>query len=446
MPTASSSPILQHWVIGQPLRAMNRTFLFVGGLVSAFFSLHIVVRLLPLLRFFVYTFYAGVLAAVLGYLSLVVLTVRSNPRKEERSGIHEIKPLPFTHPRSWGDEIEVLAKLDSIALSPLYPQSFLISDNIGSLVELVIENFVNSWYKTITTDLAFINHLSQTLRHVLANVRDRFLQIDTVELVVGRIVPLLTNHLSDFSAAEKAVRGIHLNKCLTESEELDLAIAGKYRDGKLHPAASLAFSDSKLAQQDHLRAMVDLILPLVMPETEMKSNAVAILLRELVACALLAPILVMLSDPDTWNQSIVAVGKTALQDRKNVKKLRAALDKHASPAPKWSQVGDYSQSSNRTVPFIRLSPMDGERSFEQFIRYLQHCNNLSDARRIRSEISSQLMRDVRVNGEESVYIKRLETGKRLLDQKVAYLSAGSTGEIPSRQVSSSYIGPASSPS
>ena len=313
-------------------------------------------------------------------------------------------------------------------------------------MELVIENFVNSWYKTITTDLAFINHLSYTLRHVLANVRDRFLQIDTVELVVGRIVPLLTNHLSDFSAAEKVVRGIHLNKRLTESEELDLAIAGKYRDGKLHPAASLAFSDSKLAQQDHLRAMVDLILPLVMPETEMKSNAVAILLRELIACALLAPFLVMLSDPDTWNQSIVAVGKTALEDRKNVQKLRAALDKHASLAPRWSRVGDYPQGSSRTVPFIRLSPTDDERSFEQFIRYLQRCNNLSDARRMRSEISSQLMRDVRVNGEESVHIKRLESGKRLLDQKVANLSAGSTGEIPSRQVSSSCIRPAFSPS
>lgn len=418
---------------------MNRKFLLVGSLISAFFSLHIVVRSLPLLKYFVYTFYVGILAAVLGYLSLVVLTVRAYPREEERSGIHDIKPLPFTHPKAWGEEIEVLAKLDSITTSPLYPQSFLISDSVGSLVELVIENFVNSWYKSITTDLAFINHVNQTLRHVLANVRDRVLQIDSVELVVGRIVPLLTNHLSDFSAAERAVRGIHLNKTLTESEELDLAIAGKYRDGKLHPAASLAFSDSKLAQQDHLRAMVEMILPLVMPDNEMKSNAVAILVREIVGCAVLAPILVMLSDPDTWNQSIVAVGKSALQDRKNVKKLRAALDKHASPASRRSRVGGHPQSSNRTAPFIRLSPTDDERTFERFIRYLQRCNNISDARRMRSEISSQLKRDVRVKGEDSVYIKRLDTGKRLLDQKVAYLSAGSTGAIPARQVSSTYI-------
>ena len=420
---------------------MNRKFLLLGGLVSAFFSLHIVVKSLPLLRYFVYTFYAGVLAAVLGYLSLVVHTVRTNPREEERSSIHDIKPLPFTQPKAWREEVEVLAKLDSIATGPLYPQSFLISDSVGSLVELVIENFVNSWYQSITTDLAFINHVNQTLRHVLANVRDRVLQIDSVELVVGKIVPLLTNHLSDFSAAERAVRGIHLNKSLTESEELDLAIAGKYRDGKLHPAASLAFSDSKLAQQDHLRAMVEMILPLVMPENEMKSNAVSILVREIVACAVLAPIMVMLSEPDTWNQSIVAAGNTTLQDRKNVKKLRAALDKHAPPASRWSRASSHLQSGNRTVPFIRLSPTDDERTFERFIRYLQRCNNLSDARRMRSEISSQLKRDVRVKGEDSVYLKRLETGKRLLDQKVAYLSAGSTGTIPARQVSSTCIRP-----
>ena len=33
-----------------------------------------------------------------------------------------------------------------------------------------------------------------------------------------------------------------------------------------------------------------------------------------------------------------------------------------------------------------------------------------------------------------MYIKRLENGKRLLDQRVAYLSAGSSGGAASRQV------------
>lgn len=399
--------------------------------ISAFFSLHVVVQWLPLLRYFVYTFYAGILVTVLGYIALVLLTVQRVSREEELSALKNIKPLPFTHPRVWEKEIKALELLDSGVTRPLYPQSFLISDSFSSLVDLIIENFVASWYNGISTDPAFINHVNLTIRHVLENVRDRVLNVDSVELVVAKIVPLLTNHLSDFSAAEIAVRGKHLNKSLTESEELDFAIAGKYRDGKLHPAASLAFSDPKLAQQDHLRALVKKVLPLVMPENEMKSSAVVILVREIVACAVLSPIFVMLSDPDTWNQLIEAVGKSTLQDRKNVRKLRAALDQHATPRSRHNRG---SHEPDRSTQFIRLSPSDDERTFERFIRSIRHCNNLSDARRMRNEISSQLKKDGRSKGKDSVYIKRLETGKRLLDQRVAYLSAGSLGGVPSRQV------------
>ena len=373
--------------------------LLIAGSIGAFFSLHIVVKWLPLLRYFVYTFNAGVLIAVLGYIALVVLTVRRMPR-EELSTLQNFKPLPFTHPRIWEKEIEVLGKLDAGDSPPLYPQSFLVSDSFSSILDIIIDNFVVSWYKSISADPAFIFHFNRTIRHSLGILRDRVLNVDSVELLVGRIVPLLTSHLSDFSAAERTVRGKHLNKSLTESEELDLAIAGKYRDGKLHPAAGLTFSDPKLAQQDHLRAMVKKILPIILPQSEIRSNAVGILVREIVACSVLSPILSMLSNPDTWNQWIEAVGKAILQDRKNVKKLRAALDQHATPRLKRQGINGNFTGNGRVAPFIRLSPTDDEKTFEKFIRSIRSCNNLSDARRMRNEISSQVKRDSRIKGVE----------------------------------------------
>ena len=111
-------------------------------------------------------------------------------------------------------------------------------------------------------------------------------------------------------------------------------------------------------------------------------------------------------------------GRTMLQDRKTVQKLRAALDEHASPVPKTSKI--YS--------FPRLSPHDDERRFERFIRAMRQCNNLSDARRFRSEVASQLKRESMLVGQDHIFLRRLETGKRILDQRVAKLSAvdGST--------------------
>lgn len=80
-------------------------------------------------------------------------------------------------------------------------------------------------------------------------------------------------------------------------------------------------------------------------------------------------------------------------------------------------------------PFIRLSHKDDERTFERFIRSIRLCNNLSDARRLRNEISAQLKRDARVEPKEgwAVYLRRLEVGKREVDRRVAQLSTSAGG-------------------
>ncbi len=122
----------------------------------------------------------------------------------------------------------------------------------------------------------------------------------------------------------------------------------------------------------------------------------------------------ILSEPDTWNQVMENYGRTMLQDRSTVRKLRAALDEHASPAPK----------SGKLSMIPRLSVGDSERKFEKFVRSIRKVNNLSDARRFRSEVASQLKRDSLQDSQDQVYLRRLEMGKRLLDQKVHLLAAG----------------------
>lgn len=293
----------------------------------------------------------------------------------------------------------------------LYPSSFLISQALDELLGLALRDFITSWYRNITKDPAFSNEVDKNIRLALGNIRDRLLKEDLVNIVVSRFVPIITAHLRDFDQAERAVRGSRLNRNVTESEELDLAIAAKYKDGKLHTAAAVAYSDPKLVQQEHLRKILVRVLPEVLPESVMGSRAVSVLIKEIVSCAVLFPVMQLLSDPDTWNQLIEAYGRTALQDRKTVRRMRAALDEHASPGPKKLQPQE----------FPRLAPGDNERSFERFVRAIRHTNNLSDARRFRSQVASQLKRESEIEGQDQTYLRRLETGKRVLDQKVTKL-------------------------
>lgn len=277
-------------------------------LLSALLALSLLLvlgaRLFPPLRYLLWSFLLGGACTLLGLLALLALTANQHPPD---SALRTIKPLAFTHPTQWTASLSALTAADTFHRTPLHPPSFLLSDTLDSLLDTILRTFVTSWYRNITPDPSFPTHLDRTIRHVLQTLQSRLAPLDLVSITVSRIVPLLTAHLHDFTAAERLVRGKNLNKNLTESAELDLAIAAKYREGRLHPAAGLRNSDTRAAQTAHLRSLVERVLPHLLPQEELASPLVRVLVRELVAGAVLAPVLAMLAEPDFWNQFVEAI-------------------------------------------------------------------------------------------------------------------------------------------
>ncbi|KAL8849635.1 MAG: hypothetical protein Q9221_005402 [Calogaya cf. arnoldii] len=374
---------------------------------------------IPLLRYLGYAFTLGFLLAVIALGLLGAFTVKKK-HDAIRRPVRSPTSLALTAPNRWQQGIAWLSEQALYKREPLYPPSFVISESLDCLLDWLLRDLVTSWYHNITDSTSFVNSIDSAIRLALTDIRRRAFAIDPVDVGVSRIIPIITRHLKDFYEAERVIRGKNLNRNVIDSEELDLAIAAKYKDGRLHPAASLAYSDPKVVQQEYVRKIVVRLLPEMLPENIIKSRAVSVLIKEIVSCSVIVPLLQLLSDPATWNQLLEAYGRAMLQDRKSVRKVRAALDEYASPAPKTS--------SPRT--FRRLSPQDDERKFERFVRAIWQCNNLSEARRFRSEVASQLQRDSIIEGQDQTYLRRLETGKQLLDQRVGKLSAvGSSSAI-----------------
>ncbi|KAF8534566.1 PXA domain-containing protein [Trichophaea hybrida] len=382
---------------------------------------------LPSLRLIIWAFFTGCAMMFVLLAAAVLLTSNTHSKAADDGPLRNVKPFALTTSATWDREVKASQQEDAFERIPLYPPSFSISQALDGLLDHVNRDFINSWYTKVSPDPSFLLQVENLVRHTIIQISGRVQAVDVTEVLVGKITPLLTAHLHDFSAAERAVRGKHLNINLTESEELDLAIASKYRNGKLHAAAGLGFSDMKQAQQDHLRKLVDKILPLILPANEIKSRVVCIIAREIIACGVLFPALAMLSDPDSWNRIIEVIARSTLQDRKTVRKLRAALDQHATPhspdTHRHSRIKSGGDPPHHQ--FIKLTPKDDERTFERFIRSIRLCNNLSDARRLRNDITAQLKRDAKMEGVDGygVYLRRLETGKRLIEQRVAHLSA-----------------------
>jgi sorting nexin-25 len=381
--------------------------------VACFIAWGYAVNWIPALRWAGHAFVGGVLLTFAALLALVLLTSRGPAHRQLRQRTRP-RTAAFLAPDAWKTEVAALRQRQTYAKTSLCPESPKVATALDEILEYIIRDFIRAWYSSISRNPVFTDEVDQVIRCALLRVRDRLQRLDLAEVLTTRLVPIMTAHFRAFYDAERSVRGRKLNRSVTETEELDLAIASKYKEGKLHPAASLAFSDTKTAQQDYLRRTMSRILPLVLPEKMLASRAVSTLAREITSCAVMFPVMQMLSDPDTWNQLMENYGRTMLQDRSTVRRLRAALDQHASPAPK----------AGKPVAFPRLTPTDSERRFEKFIRAIRKVNNLSDARRFRSEVASQLKRDSQQENVDQVYLRRLEMGKRMLDQRVQHLAAG----------------------
>lgn len=391
-------------------------FASVGGFVAW----GLLVKWLPFLRYIGYAFVLGAVLSSIAVGALVLLTVRDGVDPRIKRPTLAGTSIAFLNSKSWETDSKLYEANAVYNPAPLYPQSFLVSSALDELLQCVIGEFISSWYTNISKNPRFADEVDRGIRAAVGNLRDKLLKEDLVEILVSRIVPIITTHFRDFDLAERAVRGKHLTRSVTEVEELDIAIASRYRDGNLHSAATISHLEKSNSQQAHLRQIVLALLPRLLPPSLMGSRAVLVLIREIVACAVLSPAMELLADPDTWNQLMEAYGRAALHDRKTVKKLRAALDQHASPPPK----------SKRNQQFPRLVVNATEREFERFVRAIRRCNNLSDARRFRNHVTSQLKRESMVEDQDQVYLRRLETGKRVLDQKVAKLSTVGGRTIP----------------
>jgi sorting nexin-25 len=399
---------------------LDRTYVIASAIV-AFVAWALLTDWIPTIRWLPHAFLAGVLVTIAGAVYLIATTSRGI-QDQERDGVRLYGPVApsFTAPDVWAEEKEALKGREEYRRPAIFPEAVQFSKAVDGLLDLILRDFVTSWYGHISKRLLFQNEIDRCIRAVLLSITARLTDLDVVELGISKVLPIVTAHLKDFYDAERLVRGKGLENNVTESDELSMAIAGKYRNGKLHTVASLSSTDTSSPAKDHLRKLVERIMPSVLPTNMKSSPAVSVVIREIVSCAILAPVILMLSDPDTWNQMIVNFGGAALHDRKTVRRVRAALDQHAPATPKGA----------RNAQFPRLRPYDSERQFERFIRAIRQVSTLTDARRFRSEIMSQVRRDSQVDGQDAAYLRRLETGRRLLDQRITSLTSNGESRSP----------------
>ncbi|KAI9623535.1 hypothetical protein KEM48_009430 [Puccinia striiformis f. sp. tritici PST-130] len=381
---------------------------------------------------------------------------------------------------------------------------------------------------------AFPLAVEKTIRRSLRTLLDRFGKIDLTNLIIHKILPILTTHVEAFRQAEYDLRGgglsvhDHSRRSRNESrgrlyrafyssgnDEIDLLLSRLHADvlrrksqeaesnspsspneerfkpsSRLHPAVDVPTPNSQSSEQAHLRKLLDLLLPLILPPTESKSLGVKTLVIELLTCSVITPVIEMLSDSDFWNNLIEERAGNVIREQRMVEQLRQVLDRQlsfvttssckmetggsSSSPPIKPTTGPASQANQLSMPpTMTRSKQNGAadyefntstesisirstaKEFERFSRSIQRCNTLFDVRRLKNDVETQIRKaeaelvggfepeqldktqqnylesnlpSSNSQGELTKFLERLSAARDILDHRLAELG-GLSGPV-----------------
>lgn len=404
----------------EPKPAQKGQFLWIlGGLV-------LVVALRGIL------FSSLAFGVVLGFLTAVVLVLAllyvhngNSTHGAYSTGIEHasgsFKPMGFTLPQVWERHVTELTTEPS-ELPPIEPNSFIISDSLDTLIEYIVRDFVMAWFGNVCkTDHMFGYEIDTALRAITMELSLRLKRIDLAVFLILKLLPIVKVHFTDFVTADKTVRE-RAGKKLTESHELNAAVATEFLQNvseNPHPAVAVKDMDSEARGKEWLRGVSQRLLLRTLPVEERNVKLVVLLLREILACTVLYPVVSgTLSEPDTWNQLLVKFVEPSLEDKRNVQQVRDALDKHSAQAASPTTPSEASTPKKRP---IKLSPSATPQDFEKFIRKIKAIDTAQEAKQLRYNISVQLQRlDKEASGsyESGLYSGRLREAQSVLDIKL----------------------------
>ncbi|KAH9081947.1 PhoX domain-containing protein [Lactarius deliciosus] len=280
--------------------------------------------------------------------------------------------------------------------------------------------------------LRFPTAVSAVLHSALGSLLSRLSSADLSSIIVKRVLPKITAHVEQFQESEIALRGAGLERRLTESEELDMLLASRYAGRRrLHPAVNnLSSSFTKQAEENHLKSLLDRVLPIIIPADESRSTALCVVIREIAACSVMYPLMDMLADPDFWNCTIDQLAGAAIRQQRLISKVRNVLEAQL-PRVKPELKAPRGTGSGAETITLRTD----QRQFDVFLRSIDHMSSLLDARRLKNDIMGEIRRtrsllaahqkDDWINGERTedvvAFLDRLYTAKRKAEQRIITL-------------------------
>ncbi|KAG2734868.1 hypothetical protein G9P44_002874 [Scheffersomyces stipitis] len=332
-----------------------------------------------------YTFIYWALFAIGGFLSLAIVGYFVIFVKVRKPIVNnpKVKRFKFVEPSIWNSHSDSsIEKLNK----PIIADSFLVSETLEEFIDLIIKEFVDSWFKQVSKDSSFQDSIKVELKSIFTKLISRLADIDYARLLVSQVLPIVNEHFIYFTKAEETVR-VKGTVPKSETPEYHLAIANQFDRGRLHPGVTVSnLENNDTNEKNYLRSKIASILPYLLSEQERSNEIVTSLVTEIVACTILTSILQMVGEGDFYNLLIVKLVGDNLKHRDQVKRLREALKEHTEMlAKKQSQREDEGTSSTFMITENTDIP-----SFKEMMSNVNEIDSIQQLDSIRDSLKVQL--------------------------------------------------------
>lgn len=239
---------------------------------------------------------------------------------------------------------------------------------VGEIILNSSRDFIQSWWGKLTNSQMFVYKVESNLWNVFNELTRRLERTDFVGFIIYKILPIFTMHLKEVAKAEKLARGENVRV-----DDVDNDIIRIYKSGKIHPAISV--KDSLNLEQGYLRKLFKPIIPLLLSKSEGDVKIVTVLLREILICKIIQPILDTMADSDFWNLMFDRLAEKLM--------LEYSLDKKLNDMDRLERSDDELEN----LDLVNRPP-----TFDNFIKQIKKCDNLLDAFGIRDTIHKEIIK------------------------------------------------------
>lgn len=340
-------------------------------------------------------------------------------------------PLPIIYPLEWPDKPPTL-------------NSRCAEDAVTRLAHFIVRDFIEKWHNILIEDThdeesaSFPLAVTQLLCDVLHRVLTRAEQVDVTTLLMQRVFPTLREHIEKYRLAQNSLQGFSLSK--DDAAFHDWFMATKYQQGELHPAVGNTSSlNTKESEHAHLRKLMNRFINAFTQDTACLGRVEAALVREVLACSLLYPVIDLITNPDWIHLQIASKAEKRSHELEQMDRVRESLNASA-PEPSLLRkpaLHDYPASSPRQrrrtaswrVRASRMYPYKPKKGskYEHFLVRIESTQSLLDLRRIRHELLNEIQR---MNKEMSkdpsnvrlgIYVGKLKSALDIAEKRTAEL-------------------------